>query len=147
MFHGPTSSAIPTRTSGEVRDCVAIRWTADLIRCPTQRRFCVNAQGGRGRTSAWIVCTADARPLADYADLLAAAGLKTMAIEEHNGALIDFVNQIRTRLLVTDVIVGLNKLALPRFDIAMAKDFTRRVLEAIKAGKIGYAILTAVKGG
>jgi hypothetical protein len=65
---------------------------------------------------------------------------------EHNGALIDFVNQIRTRLLVTEVMVGLNKLGLPGFDIARAKDFTRHVLEAIRAGKLGYAILTAAKG-
>lgn len=70
-----------------------------------------------------------------------------MATEVHNGALIDFVNQIRTRLLMTEVMVGLNKLSLPGFDIAMVKDFTRRVLEAIGAGELGYAILIAAKGG
>jgi ubiquinone/menaquinone biosynthesis C-methylase UbiE len=96
---------------------------------------------------AWIACIADAQPLVEYAALLAAAGLKVMATEEHNGALVDFVNQIRTRLLMTEVMVGLNKLALSGFDIAMVKDFTRHVLEAIRAGKIGYAILTAAKGG
>jgi len=57
------------------------------------------------------------------------------------------VNQIRKRLLMTEVMVGLNKLALSGFDIAMVKDFTRHVLKAIRAGKIGYAILTAAKGG
>ncbi|OAF14298.1 hypothetical protein AYJ54_42845 [Bradyrhizobium centrolobii] len=70
-----------------------------------------------------------------------------MATEEHNGALVDFVNQIRTRLLVTEVMVGLNKLALPGLDLATVKDFTRHVLEAIRADKLGYAILTAAKGG
>ncbi len=44
-------------------------------------------------------------------------------------------------------IAVLNKVALAGFDIAMVKDFTRHVLEAIRAGKIGYAILTAAKGG
>jgi arsenite methyltransferase len=95
---------------------------------------------------AWIACIADAQPLVEYAALLAAAGLKTMATEEHNDALIDFVNQIRTRLLVTEVMLGLNKLALPGFDIAIAKDFTGHALAATRAGKIGYAILTAAKG-
>jgi SAM-dependent methyltransferase len=97
--------------------------------------------------AARIACVADAQPLTEYAALLAAAGLKVMATEVHNGALVDFTNQIRTRLLVTEVMVGLNKLALPGFDIAMAKDFTRHVLEAIRAGKLGYAILTAAKAG
>src|SRR5258708_4760602 len=95
---------------------------------------------------AWIACIADAQPLAEYAALLASAGLKTMATEEHNDALIDFVNQIRTRLLVTEVMLGLNKLALPGFDIAIAKDFTGHALAATRAGKIGSAILTAAKG-
>ncbi len=95
---------------------------------------------------AWIACIADARPLAEYAALLAAAGLKVKATEEHDGALIDFVNQIRTRLLVTEVMLGLNKVALPGFDIAIVKDFTRHALAAIRAGKIGYAILTAARG-
>jgi arsenite methyltransferase len=95
---------------------------------------------------AWIACIADAQPLAEYAALLAAADLKVMATEEHNGALVDFVNQIRTRLLVTEVMLGLNKLALPGFDTAMVKDFTQHALAAIKAGKLGYAIVTAAKG-
>src|SRR5258707_2257858 len=95
---------------------------------------------------AWISCIADAQPFVEYSALLAAAGLKVMATEEHNGALVDFVNQIRTRLLMTEVMVGLNKLALSGFDIAMVKDFTRHELEAIRAGKIGYAIMTAAKG-
>lgn len=97
--------------------------------------------------AAWIACIADALPLTEYAALLTAAGLTVTATEQHDGALIDFVNQIRTRLLVTEVMAGLNKLALPGFDIAMVKDFTRHVLETTRAGKLGYAILTAAKGG
>jgi arsenite methyltransferase len=95
--------------------------------------------------AAWIACIADAQPLAEYAALLAAAGLTIVATEEHNGALIDFVSQIRTRLLVTEVMLGLKNLALPGFDIAMVKDFAQHALAAIRAGKLGYAILTAAK--
>jgi arsenite methyltransferase len=99
-----------------------------------------------GSLVAWIACIADAHPLTEYAALLAAAGLKVMATEEHDGALVDFVNQFRTQLLVTEVMLGLNKLALPGFDVAIVKDFTRTALNAIRAGKIGYAILTAARG-
>ena len=95
--------------------------------------------------AAWIACIADARPLAEYAALLAAAGLEMLATEEHDGALADFVNQIRTRLLVTEVMLGLDKLALPGFDIAMVKEFVQATLAATRAGKLGYAILTAAK--
>jgi arsenite methyltransferase len=95
--------------------------------------------------AAWIACIADAQPLAEYAALLAAAGLKIMATEEHNAVLIDFVNHVRTRLLVTEIALGLNKLALPGLDIAMVKDFTQHALAATRAGKLGYAIVTAIK--
>jgi hypothetical protein len=57
------------------------------------------------------------------------------------------VNQIRTRLLVAEVMLGLNKLALTGFDIAMAKGLTRYTLDAIRARRLGYAILTAAKEG
>ena len=93
----------------------------------------------------WIACIADARPLTDYVTLLTGAGLAILTTEEHNGALLDLVNRIRARLLVTEVAMRLNKLALPSFDIAKVKDFTLRAVNAIKSGKIGYAIITAAK--
>jgi arsenite methyltransferase len=95
----------------------------------------------------FVACIADALPLTDYVALLAAGGLNILTTEEQNGALIDFVNQIRTRLLVAEVMRGLNKLSLPGFDIENVKDFTLRTLDAIKTGKIGYAIVAAAKVG
>jgi arsenite methyltransferase len=95
--------------------------------------------------AAWIACIADAQPLGEYVGLLAATGLKVVATEEHNGALIDFVNHVRSRLLVAEVMLGLNKPALPGFDIAVVKDFTQHALAAIRAGKLGYAIVIATK--
>jgi arsenite methyltransferase len=95
----------------------------------------------------WVSCIGDAQPLAEYIALLAAANLKALATEEHSGALVDFVNQIRTRLLLSEVMIGLNKLTLPGFDIEVAKEFARHVLNAIRTGKLGYAIVVAVKAG
>ena len=95
----------------------------------------------------WVSCIAEAQPLSEYVALLAAANLKVLTTEEHNSALVDFVNQIRTRLLVTEVITGLNKLTLPGFDISVAKKFARHAVNAINTGKLGYAIVVAAQAG
>jgi arsenite methyltransferase len=95
----------------------------------------------------WVACIADARPLADYVTLLTAEGLEILTTEEHNGALLDLANQICTRLLVAEVAMRLNKLALPGLDIATVKDFAQHTINAIKTGKIGYAIMAAAKAG
>ncbi len=93
----------------------------------------------------WIACIADAQPLASYVALLSAAQLEVRATEAHDEALVEFVNQIRTRLLMAEVMVGLNKAVIPGFDFETAKNLAKHVLEAIKQGRLGYAIVTASK--
>jgi arsenite methyltransferase len=92
-----------------------------------------------------IACIADAQPLATYAALLSGAGLEVEVIEQHDSALSEFVNQMRLRLLAADVMVGLKKLALPGFDFEAARKVGMHALEAIKQGRLGYAIVTAFK--
>ncbi len=94
---------------------------------------------------AWIACIADARPLEEYSALLAGAGLNIGVIEEHDRALIDFVERIRSRLLAAEIMVGLKKVELPGIDLGVVKDIARYALSAAKAGKLGYAIVTATK--
>jgi hypothetical protein len=94
---------------------------------------------------AWIACIADARPLEEYLALLALAGLNVGVTEQHDGALIDFVEQIRLRLFAADIMVGLKELELPGIDLAMVKDIVRHALAAAKSGVLGYAIVTATK--
>ncbi|MDN5860222.1 MAG: methyltransferase domain-containing protein, partial [Pseudonocardia sp.] len=48
--------------------------------------------------AARIACVADARPLAGYADLLAAAGLRVRHAERHDAALLAMIDQIEARL-------------------------------------------------
>jgi arsenite methyltransferase len=93
----------------------------------------------------WIACIADARPATEYADLLAAAGLKVTAVEERDTVLREFVDQVRLRLLAADVLVGLKKLALPGFDLELARRFAKKALQAISEGRLGYAIILASK--
>jgi arsenite methyltransferase len=94
---------------------------------------------------AWIACIADAQPLEEYSALLAGAGLNLGVTEEHDRALIDFVEQIRSRLLAAEIMVGLKKVELPGIDLGLVKDIARHALSAAKAGKLGYAIVTATK--
>jgi arsenite methyltransferase len=96
---------------------------------------------------AWIACVADARPIEDYRALLAGGGLKVDLTEEHDRALIDFVERIRSRLFATEIMVGLKNVELPGIDLAIVKDIVRHALAAARAGKLGYAIVTATKGG
>ena len=93
----------------------------------------------------WIACIADAQPLSDYAALLSSAALAICVTEQHNGALVEFVNQIRTQLLAAEVLVGLQKLVLPGFDFAAARSIAKHALEAVRKGNLGYAIIVASK--
>ena len=94
---------------------------------------------------AWIACIADAQPPSAYVALLSAANLKIRVAEAHNNVLTEFVNQIRTRLLAAEVMVGLRKLILPGFDFEAAKAIAKYALEAIRESKLGYAIVVATK--
>lgn len=95
--------------------------------------------------AAWIACVADARPVGEYSALLAGAGLAIGETEAHDGALVDFIGAIRSRLFATEIMIGLNKLELPGIDLAAVKDIARCALAAAKSGTLGYAIVTATK--
>jgi len=93
----------------------------------------------------WVACIADAQAITAYVALLSAANLKVRAAEQHDNVLTEFVNQMRTRLLVAEVMTKLKKLDLPWFDVDNAKDIAKHALDAISAGRLGYAIVTASK--
>jgi arsenite methyltransferase len=93
----------------------------------------------------WIACIADAQALRSYVALLSAANLKVRTAEQHDNVLTEFVNQMRTRLLLAEVMTRLKKLDLPWFDVEGAKDIAKHALDAISDGKLGYAIVTAIK--
>ena len=94
---------------------------------------------------AWIACVADARPIEDYHALLAGAGLVVGVTEEHDRALIEFIERIWSRLFATEIMIGLKKVDLGRIDIAVVKDIAWHALASARAGKLGYAIVTAKK--
>jgi ubiquinone/menaquinone biosynthesis C-methylase UbiE len=95
---------------------------------------------------AWIACIGDARPVACYADWLGNAGFMITAIAERNVCLTRMVEQVRGKLLLADITIGLKKLQLPGLDIAQAKDFASSADRAVKRKQLGYALLVAELG-
>ncbi|MGA8248778.1 MAG: methyltransferase domain-containing protein [Nocardioides sp.] len=94
--------------------------------------------------TAWIACVADARPLAEYADLAATAGLRVLATERHTGALSRMVDQIEARLEL------LRMTARPRLealgvDFARAKPVLDAARRAVAEGTLDYVLLVAEK--
>ncbi|MFF9012992.1 hypothetical protein ACF09C_08450 [Streptomyces sp. NPDC014870] len=97
----------------------------------------------RGLT-ARIACIADARPLDDYAKLLAAAGLSTLTTERHDEAMIRMIDQIQARLDLLRITAAA-RLADAGVDLTAAPAVLDAARAAVTDGVLGYALLTAVK--
>ncbi len=96
---------------------------------------------------AWVACIADAQPVDGYRETLRAADFRMDSVTAHDDALTAMVNQIRGKLLGLEIAVGLKKIDLPGMDFTNAKQMAMGALEAIHAGQLGYAILTATRIG
>ncbi len=92
---------------------------------------------------AWIACIGDALPVGEYAAILSDAGLVVKKTELQDDALAEMVRGIQARLLGVEIAYGLGKLNIPGLDLSAAKEFARVAAEAIRGGKLGYAILIA----
>ncbi|MEV4538930.1 methyltransferase domain-containing protein [Asanoa sp. NPDC049518] len=90
----------------------------------------------------WVVCLADARPVDEYAAMLAAAGLRATARETHNEALARMVTQIDARLRAYRL---MRLPALSDVDIDHALELTAQAARAVATGSAGYALLIAEK--
>jgi arsenite methyltransferase len=94
---------------------------------------------------AWIACIGDAQTLDGYVAYLRDAGFSLDSIEQRNDALKEMVDQVRTKLLGAEIMVGLNKPQLPGFDLGPAKRMANSTITAIRQGQLGYALICASK--
>ena len=90
----------------------------------------------------WVACIADARPVAEYARYLEEAAFQPPLIEPHDEALLEMVRDIQGKLLGAELMVKLKKLDLPGADFEQAKALARAATDAIRAGILGYALIT-----
>jgi len=96
---------------------------------------------------AWIACIGDARPLGEYLGYLKAANFAIESVEEHRDALSELLQDIRAKLLGAELLVKLNKLDLPGVDFDRVRSLARSAAEAVRAGKLGYALVVGVRHG
>jgi arsenite methyltransferase len=98
-----------------------------------------------GGLLAWVACIADAQPVDTYVRYLCEAGFRIERVEAHDKSLVELVNQVRMKLLGTEILVGLKKVELPGVDFTAAKGMARSALTAVHQGSLGYAIIHAAK--
>ena len=94
---------------------------------------------------AWIACLAGARSSEAYGAWLTDAGLTITTIETRDDVLKELVRAIGTRLFATEVLVGLKKIDVPGIDLEAAKRMAHQALVAVNEGRLGYAIVCAVR--
>jgi len=92
---------------------------------------------------AWIACIADAQPRERYAEWLANAGFNVTTSVSRDRCLEQMVEQVRGKLMLADIMIGLKKLQIPGLDVLQAKHFAAAAGQAVKDKKLGYALLVA----
>jgi len=90
---------------------------------------------------AWVACIADARPVQEYAGYLEAAGIRNVEVETHDEALAEMVRNIQGKLLGAELISNLQKVPLEGIDVTKAKQLAAAASNAVRAGKLGYALV------
>jgi len=95
--------------------------------------------------ASWIACIAGAMPPGGYAQWLTESGFTDVVIEEHDRALLEMVNEIGKRLFAARLLDGLQKIDMPGVDFEAAQRLTRQAVEAVRGGRLGYAIIAATK--
>ena len=92
---------------------------------------------------AWIACIGDAQPVEEYAAWLRQAGFSIERTVDRSDALRAMVKQIRGKVLLAEIMIGLKKLALPGFDPTEAKALASAAESAVQGAKLGYALVVA----
>jgi len=94
---------------------------------------------------AWIACIGDAQPVGEYISHLEVAGFETLVVESHDDALKKMIRDIQGRLLAAELMAKLRKMELAGVDFQEAKVMARCAADAVRAGSLGYCLITARK--
>jgi arsenite methyltransferase len=94
--------------------------------------------------TAWVACIADARPVSQYTDILAAAGLRTVRVERYDDALPRMTDQIEARLAMLRMTAA-GRLTAAGVNVDAVLHYTALARQAAAGGLLGYALLVAEK--
>ncbi|MFD4586887.1 class I SAM-dependent methyltransferase [Streptomyces sp. NPDC058434] len=89
-----------------------------------------------------IACIADARPLEEYTEILAGAGLRTLRTERHDQAMLRMIDQIEARLNLLRMTAPA-PLSAAGVDLDAAPGVLAAARAAVAHGFLGYALLIA----
>ena len=93
----------------------------------------------------WVACLTGAGSPELYVSIFKDAGFIKFIIEDKRDSLLKMVNNVRRRLLGTELAIGLGKLELPGINLEKAKHLAQRSIELIESGVIGYTLFKANK--
>jgi arsenite methyltransferase len=88
-----------------------------------------------------IACIADAQSIEGYQAYFRTAGLDADLVEQHDEALTEMIQQVRTRLLGAEILTGLRKLDLPGVDLLAAQQVAKAAEKAVERGQLGYVLI------
>ncbi len=94
--------------------------------------------------TAWVACIADARPVSQYAEILAAAGLRTVRVERHDDALARMIDQVEARLAMLRMTAA-GRLTAAGVNVDAVLHYTALARQAAAGGLLGYALLVVEK--
>jgi arsenite methyltransferase len=95
---------------------------------------------------AWIACIADAQPVEQYMSYLTTANLAVNLVERYNDTLSELVHEIQGKLLGVEMLARLKKIEFPgTINFEQAKALAKSAAAAIRAGKLGYALIVATR--
>ena len=94
---------------------------------------------------AWVACVAGAGTPENYVGTLQGAGFVDFMVEDHGSTLLDMVNSVRRKLLGVELAAKLGKVDLGGLDLDEGKRLSRRAVELIENGTVGYTLVTAGK--
>lgn len=101
---------------------------------------------------AWVACVAGAGTPEDYVTTFRAAGFGDFTVEDHRGALLDMVDNVRRKLLGLELLSGLGNLdssselqIFGNLDLDEGKKLARQTVQLIEDGSVGYSLITTRK--
>ena len=91
------------------------------------------------------LCIGDALSHEEYIDLLMGTGFEVLAADDVKDVALEFVQRIRTALMMAEAAVGLGKLDASRESIREVRGHVRTAQAAIEEGLLSYSIFVARK--
>lgn len=92
-------------------------------------------------------CVGHALSAGGYVDLLERGGFRVDAVERTKQETLDFLEQVRRKIFVAKMLIGVGKLKLDMGDLDYARHLLSLAVTAVEQDSLGYVVVTARKCG